>query len=224
MKTFSTILIALITFSAFSQRMVEKNIGDFDELKVFDLIEVNLIPSEENKVVIKGENTESVKIINDNGKLKIRMQLDERFDGEETFVEVHYTDVDIIDANEGARIVANEAITQNKIELRSQEGAKIRVGLKVNYVEMKAVTGGTIEASGLAKSQDITIRTGGIIEAMHLQTQDTNLKLFAAGEAEINASEKATIKVTAGGDVTVYGNPKEVKKKSFAGGTIRIVD
>ncbi|WP_339702150.1 head GIN domain-containing protein [uncultured Marixanthomonas sp.] len=224
MKLVSTILIAFITFSAFSQRMVEKNIGDFDELKVFDLIEVNLIPSEENKVVIKGENTESVKIINDNGKLKIRMQLDERFDGEETFVEVHYTDVDIIDANEGAIIVANEAITQNKIELRSQEGAKIRVGLKVNYVEMKAVTGGIIEASGLAKSQDITIRTGGIIEAMDLQTQDTNLKLFAAGEAEINASEKANIKVTAGGDVTVYGNPKEVKKKSFAGGTIRIVD
>ena len=224
MKTISTLLIAFITFSAFSQRMVEKNIGDFDELKVFDLIEVNLIPSEENKVVIKGENTESVKIINDNGKLKIRMQLDERFNGEETFVEVHYTEIDIIDANEGAIIVANEAITQNKIELRSQEGAKIRVGLKVNYVEMKAVTGGIIEASGLAKSQDITIRTGGIIEAMDLQTQDTNLKLFAAGEAEINASEKATIKVTAGGDVTVYGNPKEVKKKSFAGGTIRIVD
>tara|TARA_R100000306_G_scaffold1446_4_gene4056 strand:- start:9918 stop:10592 length:675 start_codon:yes stop_codon:yes gene_type:complete len=224
MKTISTLLIAFITFSAFSQRMVEKNIGDFDELKVFDLIEVNLIPSEENKVVIKGENTESVKIINDNGKLKIRMQLDERFNGEETFVEVHYTEIDIIDANEGAIIVANEAISQNKIELRSQEGAKIRVGLKVNYVEMKAVTGGIIEASGLAKSQDITIRTGGIIEAMDLQTQDTNLKLFAAGEAEINASEKATIKVTAGGDVTVYGNPKEVKKKSFAGGTIRIVD
>ena len=152
------------------------------------------------------------------------MQLDERFNGEETFVEVHYTEIDIIDANEGAIIVANEAISQNKIELRSQEGAKIRVGLKVNYVEMKAVTGGIIEASGLAKSQDITIRTGGIIEAMDLQTQDTNLKLFAAGEAEINASEKATIKVTAGGDVTVYGNPKEVKKKSFAGGTIRIVD
>ena len=224
MKLISTILIAFITFSAFSQRMVEKNIGDFDELKVFDLIEVNLIPSEENKVVIKGKNTESVKIINDNGKLKIRMQLDERFDGEETFVEVHYTEINIIDANEGSIIVANEAISQNKIELRSQEGAKIRVGLKVNYIEMKAVTGGIIEASGLAKSQDITIRTGGIIEAMDLQTQDTNLKLFAAGEAEINASDKANIKVTAGGNVTVYGNPKEVKKKSFAGGTVRIVN
>ena len=224
MKTISTLLIAFITFSAFSQRMVEKNIGDFDELKVFDLIEVNLIPSEENKVVIKGKNTESVKIINDNGKLKIRMQLDERFDGEETFVEVHYTEINIIDANEGSIIVANEAISQNKIELRSQEGAKIRVGLKVNYIEMKAVTGGIIEASGLAKSQDITIRTGGIIEAMDLQTQDTNLKLFAAGEAEINASDKANIKVTAGGNVTVYGNPKEVKKKSFAGGTVRIVN
>lgn len=224
MKLVSTILIAFITFSAFSQRMVEKNIGDFDELKVFDLIEVNLIPSEENKVVIKGKNTESVKIINDNGKLKIRMQLDERFDGEETFVEVHYTEINIIDANEGSIIVANEAISQNKIELRSQEGAKIKVGLKVNYIEMKAVTGGIIEASGLAKSQDITIRTGGIIEAMDLQTQDTNLKLFAAGEAEINASDKANIKVTAGGNVTVYGNPKEVKKKSFAGGTVRIVN
>lgn len=220
----STILLSfLFTLTTISQT-IEKNVGDFNEIKVFDLIEANLIPSDHNKVVIKGKNTQSVKVINNNGLLKLRMELEQRFDGTETFVEVYYTNIDIIDANEGAIIVSSEAIEQNKIELRSQEGGMIKVGLQVDFVKVKAVTGGIIESSGLAKIQEITINTGGIFEGADLKTQDTKIRVTAAGEAEINATEKVDIKITAGGNVVVYGNPRQIKKKRFAGGRIKFVD
>ncbi len=224
MKSITTILILLVSIASYAQRMVEKEVGNFNEIKVFDLIEVNLINSTENKVIVKGRNTESVKIINDNGILKLRMQLEERFDGNQTFVEVYYTDIDIIDANEGSEIVSAETIEQNKIELRAQEGGRIKVGLQVNFAEIKSVTGGIIEASGLAKSQEVTLNTGGIFEGSSLKTQDTKVRITAAGEAEVYAAQKVDIKVTAGGDVTVYGNPKEINKKKFAGGRIVFVD
>lgn len=224
MKNLASILVVLISLSTFAQRELVKEVGDISVVKVFDLIEVNLIKSSENKVVIKGENVDDVKIINDQGKLKIRMLLEKRFNGNNTFVEVHYKSLDIIDANEGSIIVSNELIKQNMIELRAQEGGKILVGLDVNFAKMKAVTGGIIEASGLSKSQEIVLNTGGIFEGRELNTENTKIKITAAGQAEINASNKVEASVTAGGEVYIYGDPSTVNKKTFAGGSIKVMN
>ncbi len=224
MKAVATLILVCSTLTVFSQRTVTKDVGDFDQLKVFDLIEVHLFKSDENKVVIKGENTDAVKIINENGKLKIRMKLEERFDGSETFVEVHYTDFESLDANEGAYIVSRAVISQNTLELKSQEGGRINVGLDVNYLKAKAVTGGSIQVEGKAGSQDISLNTGGVFQGRELTTQDTKVSITAAGEADVNATEKVDISIKAGGDVYVYGNPKEINKKRFAGGRIKVMN
>lgn len=224
MKKCITILIVFIAISSQAQHTIQKDVGDFNEIKVFDLIEVNLIQSDENKVIIKGENTESVKVLNKNGTLKLRMSLNERFDGARTFIEVYFTRIDVIDANEGAYIVSNTTIIQNTIELRSQEGGKIKVGLKVNHTKIKAVTGGIVVASGESVSQEISLNTGGIYQGRELQTNDTVIGITAAGEAEIYAREKVKVRITAGGDVTIYGNPERIEKKQIAGGRIKVVD
>jgi hypothetical protein len=148
------------------------------------------------------------------------MELDKKFQGEDTFVEVYYTDLRIIDGNEGAKIVCNELIEKEKIEIRAQEGSHIKIGMDVKDVEMKAVTGGIIEASGLAKNQIIVLNTGGVFEGRELLTEVASVKISAGGEAELYVSEKVDINVKAGGDVYVYGNPKDVNKTTLAGGRI----
>jgi hypothetical protein len=163
-------------------------------------------------------------VVNKNGKLKIKMELERSFNGEETFVEVYYKSIELIDANEGAYIVSNEMIEQNTIELRAQEGGRIRVGMQVNHAKIRSVTGGIIEASGLAKSQEIKLLTGGMFEGRNLKTLDSKITITAAGEAEVNASESIDIKVTAGGDVYVYGDPKKIDKRRVAGGRIKMMD
>lgn len=224
MKLINTFFLLLITFSVFAQSTIDKEVGDFNKIKVFDLIEVNMIQSDANRILIKGRNTEDIKWINKDGVLKLRMQLDKKFTGEDTFIEVYYTNVDIIDANEGAQITCNEMLKKNKIELRAQEGGKIHVGMDVAYADFRAVTGGIIEAFGLAENQSIVLNTGGIFDGRNLKTQTSNVKISAGGEAEVFASEQIDINVKAGGDVTVYGQPKKVNKKTFVGGRVRIVD
>ncbi|MBO0591932.1 DUF2807 domain-containing protein [Cellulophaga sp. E16_2] len=214
----------LITLSAFSQRIVDRDMGNFHEVKVFDLIEVNLIKSEENKVLIKGKNVDDISLVNKNGVLKIRMILDKIFHGEDTFVEVYYKELSLIDGNEGAKITSNATIEQNMIELKTQEGAQIKVGLDVDYLNVRAVTGGIVEASGMAKNQEVVLNTGGIFEGRELRTEMATVKITAAGEAEVYASKKIDIKIKAGGDVNVYGNPKQVNKNIFAGGRVRIME
>ena len=223
MRTFFFLLVVAFSFNISAQE-ITKDVGDFSELKVFDLVFVRLVQADENKVIVRGDNANDIKIINDDGVLKIRMHSDKRFRGEDTYVEVYAKNIDVIDANEGTRVTANEVITQDKIELRVQEGGRIIAAIKVDYAKMKAVTGGIIEVNGFAKIQDIKINTGGIFEGENLKTKDTTVRITAAGEAQIYATDKADVKVTAGGDVYIHGNPSKLKKKRFAGGSIHVVD
>ncbi|UII80733.1 head GIN domain-containing protein [Flagellimonas sp. CMM7] len=224
MKKFFTLSLCLISATIFSQRMIDTEVGDFNKIKVFDLIEVNLIQSDDNRIMIKGRNVDDIIWMNRDGVLKLRMQLDKKFLGEYTLIEVYYTDLDVIDGNEGAKITCNELVKKNKIELRAQEGAKIRIGMDVEYAEIRAVTGGIVQATGLAQNQSIVLNTGGIFDGRDLRTATTDIRVSAGGEADVFASEEVDINIKAGGDVHVYGKPKKVYKSTFVGGRVHIVD
>ncbi|MEM6721486.1 MAG: head GIN domain-containing protein [Bacteroidota bacterium] len=222
MKYIFTCMLFVLAYTVTAQKPIEKEVGDFDEVKVFDLIEINLIKSDENKVVITGADTEDVEIVNKRGKLKIRMKFDRIFDGSQTFVEVYYKSVDIIDANEGAIIVANETMTQPYLKLKTQEGGKIIANLEVDNLDSRAVTGGIIEASGTVKHQEVVLNTGGIYEGKKLLTEQTKVKVSAGGEAYVSASVLADAKVRAGGYIEIHGDPTTVKKDRVFGGKIKV--
>jgi putative autotransporter adhesin-like protein len=221
MKHILTVLTILIASVAIAQNTIEKTIGEFTQLKAYDLIEVNLVKSKENKVVISGKNINAVVIVNKNGKLKIRMNLEESFDGKNTSVTLYYTNVDILDANEGAIISSEEKIKQYEIDLRAQEGGIIRIDLKVKIANIRAVTGGIIETHGTANSQDVSLNTGGTYKGKDLQTESTTVIIKAAGDAHVNASDIVDVKIRAGGDVFVYGNPKTIKENRVFGGRVK---
>src|SRR5690606_41840798 len=142
------IFIAMLCFSAISFSQQTTEVGDFSELKVYDLITVKLVPSDENKVVVEGENTEFVKTINDNGVLKIRMELEERFDGNATTVTLYFKNISIIDANEGAEINYDTKIKETCWELKTQECEKINIIIATENLDVKPVSGGVIKAKG----------------------------------------------------------------------------
>ncbi|RLD28793.1 MAG: DUF2807 domain-containing protein [Bacteroidetes bacterium] len=221
MKRIFTVLTILITSVTIAQNDIKKTIGEFTELKVFDLIEVKLVKSKENRIVISGKNTEDVVIINKNGKLKIRMNLEERFDGKNTSVTLFYTNVDILDVNEGAIISSEDTIKQYEIDLKAQEGGKIIIDLKVKVANVKAVSGGIIETHGTATSQSVSLNTGGIYKGKDLKTENTKINIRAAGNADVKASEIVDVKIRAGGDVFVYGNPKTIKENRVFGGRVK---
>ncbi|MDG1730237.1 MAG: DUF2807 domain-containing protein [Algibacter sp.] len=224
MKTLIKILVLCITTICFAQKPIEKTIGEFSELKVYDLIEVELIKSDNDKIFITGKNADDVLINNKNGTLKIKMKLEEAFDGNKTKVKLFYSNIDVIDANEGAHIHSADIIKQFEIDLNAQEGGKINVKLDVKYVNVRAVTGADIVASGSANHQDISIYTGGDYDGKLLKTEFTEVSIRAAGEALVNATKKVSAKVRAGGDIFIYGNPERIDESRVLGGRIKKVE
>lgn len=221
MKQYITLIVLFLTTVIMAQSPITKDISEFSEVKVFDLINVTMIKSDKNQVVIEGRNRRDVEVINKNGTLKIRMDIEEAYDGDDTDITLYYTTVDIIDANEGAEIKVQDPIEQFEIDFKAQEGAEITANVKATVANIRAVTGGIINLSGVSKRQNVTIFTGGVYEAENFKTESTKINVNAGGDARVNASELVHVKVRAGGDVYVYGNPKEIDQKTVLGGRVK---
>ena len=201
---------------------VTQNLEPFKELKGFDGLSINLIKSTENKAIISGENATSVAIVNNEGILKIRMQIGKIFSGYKTFVDLYYSGkILVIDVNEDARIVTEEVIKQEVLELKAQEGGELIVNAEVEQMLIKSVSGGVIRTSGSSNLQDVQINTGGIYEGKNFQTNFSTINVNAGSRAEINAKDYVKATVKAGGEVQVYGNPKKLEEKTVFGGTIK---
>ena len=132
MKKMIVLIAFLGSIVGNAQEATQKTVGEFKELKVYDLIKVELIKSDENKVVITGVNSRGVVTVNKNGKLKIRMNIEGSYDGSKTKVKLYYTTVDIIDVNEGASVKSDEPIKQFEIELNDKEGGIRNIKFDVN--------------------------------------------------------------------------------------------
>jgi len=221
MKRIILLVTILVSGAAMAQNEIEKTIGDFDELKVYDLIEVELLKSDQNKAIITGSNTQDVVINNKNGTLKIKMNIGKIFDGTNTKVKLYYKSLDIIDANEGAKIYSTDIIKQFEINLKTQEGGSIQVPLEVSYTNIKAVSGGSIKTKGVSKAQNVTLLTGGLYRGEELETDKTDVSINAAGEAHVKASKLVNAKIRAGGDVYVYGNPETINENTALGGRVK---
>ncbi|HEU4791615.1 MAG TPA: head GIN domain-containing protein [Flavobacterium sp.] len=214
------ILVGLVFMAQFTFAQTTIALGDFTDLKVFDKLSVTLIASNENKAEITGTSQSKVEIVNKNGLLKIRMPLTKMMTGDEAKVTLYFKKIQSIDANEGSSVICADTFKQTTFDLGTQEGAQITVSLDVDKTSIKAFSGGIVTVTGKAVTQSVSINSGGILKANELETSQTTVHISAGGSADIKASMLVDAKVKAGGTVTIYGKPKELRQETLMGGSI----
>lgn len=198
-----------------------KNLGDFNKVTSFDQIEVLLIQSNENKIIINGKEASEVEIINKNGELKIRMPLTKLLKGDDISATLYFKKIDAVEANEGSRIVSESKFESINFDIIAKEGSEIQLQLDVDKLTLKGSEGSKITLFGSANNQDVLLNSGAIYKAEKLITNQTAITVNAGGEATIYAKILVNAKVRAGGNINILGKPKQIDKKVFAGGTIR---
>jgi len=215
----SILLISSITFA-----QTEKQVGDFTKITAFDQIDVTLIPSTENKVVLKGENADEVELVNKNGELKIRMPLTKLLSGDDVSATVYYKKITALEANEGSTISLNDTLQTINLELITKEGANINLQhIDAQNLTLRCGSGSIITLKGTVNYQDVLVNSGARYDGLDCYSKNTNVTVNAGGIADVYASEKVTAKTRAGGTISIYGNPTNVDEKTVVGGTIRIV-
>ena len=214
------LIIAFVFAIQFANAQVNRNLGDFDEIKVFDKITVKLIEASENKMVITGSRADEVEAVNKNGELKIRMPFPKLLSGDDIVVNLYFKKLESISVSEGSFVSSEADFKQTNLDLNAKSGGEIKLDLDVDKVNVKAYAGGIVSISGKATNQNVTITSGGILKAKNLHTSQTSISVSAGGQSEIHASTLVDAKVKAGGSIFIYGKPKQINKEVFIGGTI----
>ncbi|MCA0348457.1 MAG: head GIN domain-containing protein [Flavobacterium sp.] len=214
------IVFSLLIFSSIAFGQVHKNLGDFDKVTSFDKIDVMLIPSSENKIVIDGKEANEVELVNKNGELKIRMPFTKILSGDNISVTLYFKKINAVEANEGSRIACNDEIKSTSFDVKAKEGSEVKLILNVQKLTLRNANGSKVTLEGFATNQDVLVNSGGIYQAKNLKTEQTTITSNAGGEAAIYATVFVDAKVRAGGEITIHGKPKEINQKVVAGGTI----
>ena len=226
MKRVAFFCLTIISFTAFTQTAIIKNIGDYSILKVYNGIDVELIKSEEQKLEISGEKAEMVKIKSVNNTLKLSLPFslkpENNLANGKVLIKLYYNNnIDIIDANEGSTITGKD-FNQSKLEVNSQERAFINLTSQVSYLKVRVSSGGIIKLSGTAKNQEVNIDLYGVYNGFAMKIAG-NSDVFAGtgAKAEILAGETLSARVNFGGSIFYKGNPEIVKEQKVIGGIIQ---
>jgi hypothetical protein len=218
----AVILLFFLTGILNAQSDITKRLGDFHEVRAYRGLNVELIKSDEPKVVITGEKADQVVIKNVNGVLKISLTLMETFSAQEVSVHLYYAeDLDNIVANEGSVIRSDDVIEQEKVSVKAVEAGMIKLELNVNYLDVKSYTGGNVHLDGKAINQSVWVHTGGIYEADDMQSDYINISGSTGGSAKVAATKLVDATANLGASIIIKGDPKEVKKKESLGGYVK---
>ena len=204
-----------------SERTKTITVGPFTGIKLFSGIQVKLIPSIENKLVLSGENFETVVTTLKNDVLRIKHSLGQIFNPKNTYIEVYFsTPLDLIHAYQGSIVESQAVLKATKIELKAREWSAIDLHIKSEKISSSVYSGSTLSLRGVAVNHELKILGGGICESETLLTEQTTVKVTAGGVAYIHASDLLEATVNVGGTVRIHGRPIKLIKRKRIGGTI----
>lgn len=222
MKKIALLFVALCGTVGFAQDVRE--VGEFKRVNVFDKIELTLIPAKETKMEVLGSNTQEVTFVNKNGNLKVKMNFANSFQGSNTQVKLYYKEVEEIIAEEGASITSKEVVKAKDLTIHSKTGASVDLKIEAEKLIVRSYTGGTITLTGNTNTQDILANAGATVYNQKLKSQTTTVTVNAGGIAKVNATDLVDAKTRAGGEIIIFGKPKNIKEKVVMGGSIKKED
>ena len=200
-------------------------VSPFSGLKIFSGMEVQLIPSEDNKVIIYGDYQQSVIVQQKGSTLKIKQSITSLITQEFSFVEIYFSQpTNHITANQRSKITVKQPLEQEEITLKVREGSKVALEIESQRIKGNVATGGRLTLEGTTKTLELKINSGGSCEAEKLKAEIVTTYVVAGGVAYVNAKDQLEAKVTGGGIVRVFSKPRKETTQTTLGGKIIVND
>tara|TARA_X000001036_G_C20557386_1_gene756934 strand:+ start:53 stop:730 length:678 start_codon:yes stop_codon:yes gene_type:complete len=216
----SIYILLIFTIPVFSQLKIDRDLGEFSKVAVYDGINLEIIKSEENKAEITGNNTGFVVVKNKNGDLKIRLNLEKRFSGDRTKVTLYYKSLYNIISHEGANVFSKDTIKQADISFKANTGSRQNLIVALNSLNTTATTGANISVSGEAIYHDTSASTGGVVEAQELKTTETYASSTTGGVLDVSATKELEANTKLGGIINVHTKTDMITETISVGGTV----
>ena len=206
---------------SFSQTKEKRVLGEFNEVKVYDGINLVLKKSNRNFLKVSGENAQNVVVLNRSGTVKLKMEFLKKFKGENTIVNIEHKDpVFLIESLQGSKVIVKDTIDSSTVYFKTSTGGQINAHIKVKKVRSTSSSGGIIQLTGRTNSHEAKASSGGIIKASKVISIQTKANTSFGGVCSAFGTEVFEATASFGGVVNIYGSPSSLTQSSSFGGDI----
>ena len=219
MKRFILTLL-IIPSLLVSQEEINRNLGEFTKLSIYDGINVELIKSDENKVEASGENTRFVVVKNKNGNLKIRLNVQKRFSGDRTMVKLYYKNLYSFIAHEGSNLFSKDTIKQADLKIKGHTGSRIDIPVELNSISVTSTAGAKITLRGSSTYLEASSATGSEINARNMVIMDGEVSALSGSMVDVRAETSLEAIARIGGVINIHSKTERITEKVSLGGSV----
>ncbi len=206
----------------------EHNIENFDEVSFSNGWDVEIIRSNQNRLLAKANENllEELEIVNDNGYLKIGTKSGDNIGkADAKQLTLYYNaDLKLIKASSGVKLFAEEQLTFGDVEISSSSGSEVDLNVKTQRLTCNSSSGSTLFLNISSTDVEASSSSGSRLElsgkstalradsssgsSLSLKGYSDSLEVDSSSGSKIDAQEHKALTVIAdassGSSVSVY--------------------
>ena len=141
-------------------------------------------------------------------------------------IEIHITMKTIteLEINASNDLVAEGLLKGDELEIEVNGAGDIDLNLEYNKLSTEINGAGDIKYSGKVTIHEIDIRGAGDIKAYDLASEEVEICIKGAGDANLSVSKKLDVSIYGAGDVKYKGDPPVLDVSKVGAGSVRKVE
>jgi len=199
----------------------DREVSYFHAIKVSGGIDVEL--SQGNELKLKVEADENV-ILNIRTEVKdgiLNIYHDENIQKAKTMkIYLTFKQLDAITASGGCDIESKQKLNFNTMKMALSGGCDIELNCKADNLVCKQSGGCDVELNGEAQKGTFDVSGGCDLKASEFHLKNCTLNASGGSDAEVYVTDEINITATGASDVTYYGKPAKITKRSYAASDI----
>lgn len=213
-----TVLIFSTTYFSISAQET-RNLDDFQSVYVWGNVDLELIKSNSNKLVISEVNTGTFNTEVKKGVL----HLNYNGVGEDTKVkaQLYYKELIGIIAKAAVILTSTKTLMFDSVSIRLSKGARGNLKIDAKKFDIVVLQGSRLEIQGKGKEGRIYCNAGGACHAKEFKIDNAEVRTVTGGEANVYVYGNLVASTHTGGRIFYFTEPKKISAKAVTGGVIR---
>ncbi len=221
MKTKQVFLTGLLTLlfvlpTVFAQAGMEKeerNVGNFENVKISGAFDVVLIPSNKEYVTVECEKKYmdgvETEVIDGTLKIYLNRRISKLEKGIQ--VEIYFKDIEGIKTSGAVDVESKGKLKMDSFEIHSSGATDMNLELHVDKLEAEFSGASEVNLRGKAGKVELEASGASEIEAVDFVIQNLELDVSGASEAEVHVTGKFEAEVSGASSLRYKGNPENVE-------------
>ncbi|MBK5193674.1 MAG: DUF2807 domain-containing protein [Flavobacteriaceae bacterium] len=202
-----------------------RSVGNYDQISVTGMMEVQLIAGSEGKIDIEAEGNlmEFIETEVTNGHLRISIQKGVAIDPSKNYpirIVVPFETLGALTLTGSGHISNSDAIRARDFKINVTGSGNMNLNLITENLESTITGSGDLKLKGTSREFKCKITGSGDVFAYDLKAVKVDASVTGSGDMEVSVENELEAKVSGSGDIKYRGNPDKQNFKTSGSGTV----